>query len=75
MTREMFDQILIEEGVEDVGLRDDIWRDKPASWDSVPNVKEKLRDAARRYKKLLPELRVGQALHRARAREYGWEEG
>lgn len=65
MTRENFDKILLEEGVDDRQLRDDIWNSRPAG-----KLDEgKLRAAAKKFKKSLPVLRVQQELHCAIDRE------
>jgi hypothetical protein len=69
MTRDDFDRILTEEGIDDARLRDDIWHSKPA----VGLDEGKLRTAAKKFKEQLPNLRVRQALNRSMDREYGRE--
>ena len=69
MSRDDFDRILSEEGIDDARLRDDIWHSKPAG-----ELDEgKLRIAAKKFKEQLPSLRVRQSLNRALDREYGRE--
>ncbi|MBI2062306.1 MAG: hypothetical protein HYT64_01265 [Candidatus Yanofskybacteria bacterium] len=66
MDRETFDRILKEEGIDDVNLRDEIWRSRP------PDIREDdLRLAARRFAQELPSLKVRKALNEALDREYG----
>ena len=67
MDREFFDRILTEEGIEDAKIRNDIWNTRPAG-----NLDEnKLRQAARKFKKELPGLLTRKALNEALDREYG----
>ncbi len=69
MTRDNFDRILAEEGIDDAQLRDDIWRSRPSGEIDA----EKLRTTAKEFKEQLPNLRLRQALNRALDREYGRE--
>ena len=69
MTRDDFDRILAEEGIDDARLRDDIWHSKPAGELNG----DKLIITAKKFKEQLPGLRARQALNRAMDREYGRE--
>ena len=69
MTRDDFDRILAEEGIDDGRLRDDIWHSKPT--DELDE--SKLRTAAKKLKEQLPGLRLRQSLSRALDREFGSE--
>lgn len=67
MNREVFDKILIEEGVNDSALRSDLWNTRPKDELS----EERLRNATKQFLRVLPGLQVRQELNRALAREYG----
>ena len=67
MDRETFDRILLEEGVDDVNLRSQIWNTRP----SGSLGEGKLREVAKRFKAELPTLQVRQALNKALDRAYG----
>ncbi len=69
MTRDDFNKILAEEGIDDAQLRDDIWHSRPSGEIDA----ERLRTAAREFKEQLPNLRLRQALNRALDREYDRE--
>jgi len=69
MNRETFDKILIEEGIDDSNLRNQIWDTRPSD-DLDEN---RLRKVAKRFKSELPSLQVRQALNKALDREYGRE--
>ncbi len=66
MTRDDFDRILLEEGVDDSHLRDDIWCSRP----SGKMEESKLREAAKKFKVALPGLQVRKALNEAMEREF-----
>ena len=69
MTRDNFDGILAEEGINDARLRNKIWHSKPTG-----DLDEgKLRTVARKFKEQLPSLLVRQSLNRAMDREFGRE--
>lgn len=66
MTRDDFDRILSEEGMDDARMRDDMWHSRP----SGEILESKLRDAAKKFKAALPGLQVRKALHDAMEREF-----
>ena len=67
MDRQTFDSILIEEGIDDISLRNDIWNTRPG--DGLDE--NRLRFAASQFKRSLPNLLVKKALNDAMDREYG----
>lgn len=67
MDRETFDRILMEEGLDDANIRSQIWNTRPSSGLD----ESRLRGAAKKFKKELPNLQVRQALNKALDREYG----
>ena len=69
MTRDDFDRILTEEGIDDARLRDEIWHSRPAG----ELDEDRLRKAAKKFEEQLASLRLRQALNRAMDREFGRE--
>ncbi len=69
MDKETFDRILAEEGLDDAKMRNDIWNSQPSGGLD----EERLRSAAKQFKRALPGLQVKKDLNDAMAREYGWD--
>ena len=69
MTRDDFDRILSEEGIDDAEFCDSLWRSKPAGGIN----EEELRIAAKKFQEQLPGIRLSQALKRAMDREFNRE--
>lgn len=53
MDKKRFDEILIEEGFDDVQLRDRLWKMRPSDY----LIEDKLREVAREFKNQQPKLR------------------
>ena len=69
MDRETFERILTEEGIDDANLRAQLWNSRPTG-----DLDEaRFRKTAQKFKEMLPELLVRQALNRAMDKEFGRE--
>ena len=67
MDKETFDKILLEEGIDDANLRNQIWHSRPPGGLREDN----LRAAAKKFVAEFPNLQARQALNKALDREYG----